>query len=128
MKVGTTGSRNPRPDRVCQRFKRLLIEWGATELHHGDCIGWDQQAHRVAVDLGLKTVAHPPNVETLRAFCEADEIRPALPYLERNERIITSTDKIIAAPDGPEKLRSGTWSTVRKAKSLGVKGVIIGVK
>ena len=47
-----------------------------------------------------------------------------MPYLERNKNIVNAVDFIIAAPDGPEKVRSGTWSTVRYAKKVGTKGVV----
>ncbi|MBC24418.1 MAG: hypothetical protein CMJ32_10955 [Phycisphaerae bacterium] len=125
MKVGVTGSRHARPAETLARLRRTLVEMGATELHHGDCFGFDEQAHGVAVSLGLRTVAHPPINPALRAFCEADEVREPLDYLPRNREIVHSVDRMIAAPDGPEKQRSGTWSTVRYAKSKGVRGVVL---
>lgn len=128
MRIGTTGARTKRPEDVCQRFRELLTEWGATELHHGDCVGWDKQAHDIAVSLGITTVAHPPDNSKMRAFCCADYVRPALPYLERNREIVLSTVKMIAAPDGPEVARSGTWSTIRTAKKMGRAGVILGLQ
>jgi len=125
MRVATTGSRQSRPDAVCRALRKLLIEWGATELHHGDCIGWDKQAHDVAVSLGLKTVSHPPDIDSMRAYCVADETMYPLPYIERNKAIVLACNRIIAAPDGPERTGSGTWSTVRMALRLGRKGMII---
>jgi hypothetical protein len=125
MKVGVTGSRHARPDEICLKFRELLIAWAATEVHHGDCLGWDKQAHEIAADLGLRTVAHPPSNPSLRAYCDATEVRDPLPYLDRNKQIVLSCDKLVAAPEGPEKTRSGTWSTVRFAKNVGTRGVIL---
>lgn len=119
MIVGTTGSRYPRPESVCQKFRAYLLETGATELHHGDCKGWDAQAHHIAASLGIKTVAHPPDVSAMRAHCDAEEVRAPLPYLKRNAEIVLSCDALFAAPEGPERLRSGTWATVRKARNSG---------
>ncbi|MEP2955503.1 MAG: hypothetical protein ABJN39_09190 [Sulfitobacter sp.] len=125
MIVGVTGSRYPRPVRSVDRLRVLLLEWGATELHQGDCSGWDEQAFEVARALGLKTVAHPPTNDSFRAFTASDVILPPAPYLDRNKTIVRAVDRMIAAPDGPERQRSGTWSTVRFAKSQGVKGLVL---
>ena len=125
MRIGVTGSRNDRPVSVIERLQARLVEMGATELHHGDCVGFDRQAHEVAAALGLRIVVHPPTINSLRAYCEASEVLPPLDYLARNRAIVDAVDYLIAAPDGPERQRSGTWSTVRYAKSRGVRGVVL---
>lgn len=101
------------------------------QFHHGDCIGADTQAHdivakhfpHVAFDI------HPPTDSTKRAFCRrtktADVTWTAQPYLKRNQEIVHNTTILIATPDGPERLRSGTWSTVRYARRLKRKIFII---
>lgn len=45
------------------------------------------------------------------------------PYLERNTDIVTNSDIIIGCPLDPTKevIRSGTWSTIRKAKKMNKK-------
>lgn len=125
MKVGVTGSRNKIPDSTMSRLLAILKEWNASELHHGDCVGFDEQAHRVAVSLGIKTISHPPLNSRLRAYCSADVTHEPLPYLKRNQAIVIASEKIIAAPSGPEVLRSGTWSTIRFAKKIGKHGIIL---
>ena len=125
MRVGVTGSRFPRPDSAASRLRVLLSEWGATELHHGDCTGWDEQAFEVARALGIKTIAHPPTNESFRAFTASDVVLPPAAYLDRNKAIVRAVERMIAAPDGPERQRSGTWSTVRFAKAQGVKGLVL---
>ena len=125
MIVGVTGSRFDRPESCVNALRIKLISIGASELHHGDCVGFDRQANNVARSLGIKTVSHPPNNHSFRANCQSDIILPEKPYLERNADIVMAVDFLIAAPDGPEKVRSGTWSTVRLAKRLNKRGVIL---
>jgi hypothetical protein len=125
MKVGVTGSRFPRPDDYVARLRCHLVSLGATELHHGDCTGWDKQAHDLAVSMGIKTVAHPPSNPSMRAWCKADIVMPEDDYLARNRRIVDAVAFMVAAPDKPACNRSGTWSTVRYAKRRGVNGVVL---
>lgn len=125
MIVGVTGSRFARPPATIDRLRAYLIEWGATEIHHGDCQGFDAQAHELAIEMGLRTVAHPPIDPRLRAWKAADAVLEPKPYLDRNKDIVCSVDRMIAAPDGPERARSGTWATVRFAKAKGVRGIIL---
>jgi hypothetical protein len=102
-----------------------MLQHGVTELHHGDCVGWDKQAHDAAKAMGIRTVAHPPSNPSMRAYCEADDVRAPLPYLDRNKAIVAACDRLVAAPDRPEETRSGTWSTVRHARREGVKGWVL---
>lgn len=88
------------------------------EFHHGDCIGADRIAHIIAKSIGLKIILHPPDNDSKRAFCKAHVERKPKPYLDRNHDIVDETDCLIAAPQGPEELRSGTWATVRYARKL----------
>jgi len=125
MIVGFTGSRHPRPPETLDRLRALLVEWGVTEGHHGDCVGFDEQAHDVCVELGIRTVAHPAVNSSLRAFKSANVVLPPKDYLDRNKDIVRASERLIAAPEGPEQTRSGTWSTVRFARSIGVRGIVL---
>lgn len=90
------------------------------EFHHGDCIGSDEQASKIAHDFGLKVVLHPPVNRKKRAFCKYDKIKIAKPYLVRNRDIVNDTDILFATPkEEYEVLRSGTWSTIRYALKVG---------
>ena len=124
MILGVTGSRRVRPDRIVQKLKDFMRDSQVTELHHGDCTGWDEQAYWAARALQIKTVAHPPLSNEWRAFTSSDVVLEPMPYLDRNKDIVSACDFLIAAPDGPERQRSGTWSTVRHAKRVGVRGVV----
>lgn len=97
------------------------------EFHHGDCIGSDADAHEIACFLEWDIVIHPPEAEQLRAWCApAKHICDPLPYLDRNKEIVRQTDCLIAAPrEREEQLRSGTWSTIRFARMLRKRYMII---
>jgi hypothetical protein len=119
MIVGVTGSQHgitvEQSDWLFVRLKEL----GATELHHGDCRGADAVAHYAARARGLRVVIHPPINPTKRAFCTGDVMLEPLEYLERNRAIVEACEVLLATPHGPERLRSGTWSTVRYARTIG---------
>jgi hypothetical protein len=102
---------------------RLRKEKKAEELHHGLCIGSDEQVAPVAAEQGYRTTAHPghhpksPGSHAKRSAYAGDhEVRPAKPFLERNEDLVDETDCLVATPKGPEERRSGTWATIRYAK------------
>jgi hypothetical protein len=125
MKVGMTGTQIGATDKQMNLFWTVLQEHKATELHHGDCVGADAQAHAVARKLKLKVVIHPPDNPSKRAFCAAHEERLSRPYLIRNLDIIEAVDLLVGLPGGPEKVRSGTWSTIRQARRRGKKVIVI---
>lgn len=130
MKIGFTGSRKGMtPDQKDELEFALasLMEHGAKQFHHGDCIGADEEAHIIARCLGLEVIIHPPTDDKLRAYCDSDLHMIQKPYLQRNRCIVDSCDILIAAPRGPERLRSGTWSTVRYASKQGKEIQFVGL-
>lgn len=125
MILGVSGSRGfVWNERRASKLYDFMVMRRVTELHHGCCTGWDAQAHFLAEMLSIKTVLHPPENGKLVEVLSGDVILPAKPYLDRNKDIVDAVDYLIAAPDGPERQRSGTWSTVRYAKKVGVPGVV----
>lgn len=111
------------------------IAWHArvgVTLHHGDCIGADLQAHRLAYQMGLAIIIHPPVDVSKRAYSNAGifnssgtiELEPE-EYLQRNHAIVEATRVLVACPFSKETLRSGTWATVRHARKLKRDTVII---
>lgn len=100
---------------------------GGIELHHGDCIGADAQAHDHAKELGMRVVIHPPTNPKKRAFKEgADETLPPDEYLVRNRAIVDATTGLVGCPaEMEEQSRGGTWSTIRYAASRNKDVVII---
>lgn len=98
----------------------LIAHAGAHELRHGDCVGADAQFHSIALALGLRVCVHPPVIRSRRAFCDVrpgvDRVMEPDEYMARNTAIVEASSLLIAAPkEFTEIMRSGTWSTVRRA-------------
>lgn len=119
-KVGFTGTQRGLT-RAQRRAIGLRFELEQPdEVHHGDCIGADSEVHDLAELVHAYIVVHPPRDPKKRAFRVGAEMRDALPYHERNEAIVRECDVLYAAPGGTKELvRSGTWSTIRKARKAG---------
>jgi len=124
--AGFTGSRRGLTIGQVLLLENALISCEATELHHGDCVGADAQVHKIAKGLDLLVCIHPPKNDRYRAFCQgAGAMHPVRSYLRRNRDIVDACDVLIAAPDGPERLRSGTWATIRYARKRGKRVIIV---
>src|SRR5262245_23569315 len=125
LDVGFTGTRGPLTDVQVHEITMIFDSLGHARLHHGDCVGADTTAHRLAVARGWDITIHPCTLVDVRAFCaesivpttgELVELEPKEP-MERNLDIAVACDLLIAAPKGNQELRrSGTWSTVRRAR------------
>lgn len=119
MIVGYTGSRKGMTGNQAAVVARILLK--ATEGHHGDCIGGDEQFHDICMQFEVPVVIHPPEDDKLRAFCEgAKLVMPPRPFLVRNRIIVDTTELLVATPKEeyePDPARGqGTWSTVRYAR------------
>lgn len=101
---------------------KLLREyyWVGSEFHHGDCEGADVQAAVIADEIGFRIGCHPPINPKHRGFYRRyDFIYPEDEYIARDRRIVDETERLIATPHTSyEIVRSGTWTTVRYARSL----------
>jgi hypothetical protein len=132
LDVSVTGTAGGGTPEQLETLRQLLWRPSVIMLHHGDCIGVDSQAHElaqtrpVAAGGNLMTVVHPPENPECRAFCEGDFIMEPKPYLKRDLAIAKSCDLLIAVPlTDEERLRSGTWATVRYAYKAGRMVLII---
>jgi hypothetical protein len=126
MRIGFTGTRVGMSGKQKKELKKLLM--GASEFHHGDCVGADAEADQIARELGVRIFIHPPEIKDLRAYCyqPADVMFNPRPYLDRNKDIVNSTDFLIGAPSTDnEQMRSGTWSTIRYGRKVGKRVVIL---
>jgi len=124
--VGFTGTRKGLQS--CQKLE--LAEYlvylkgqGFTHFHHGDAIGADAQAARLAKQAGFYLIAHPGHLRKkedtrFRAFTSFnDEVREVKMVGVRDRDIVDETEQMIATPAGrTEEVRSGTWTTVRYAR------------
>ena len=104
--------------RVIQLLDELL-EGDDNEFHMGDCVGADTQFHSIVWGRG-KRIGHPPDIDKKRAFLRYDIEHEPLPYMSRNMNIVKwGVNGLIATPyEDEEVVRSGTWSTVRRARLL----------
>jgi len=122
MIIGFTGTSSEISYTQGTALAKVVMHLEAKEAHHGDCVGADAAFDRICADLLITRHAHPglgkPGKSSKRAYCGAEVIHTPLPYLERNRVIVNLSDVLIACPSGPERLRSGTWSTVRYARNV----------
>lgn len=128
-RVGVTATRHAVSTLQLARAKIYLYSWrylhGAREFHHGDCLGGDVAAAELAREYGYRIIAHPPTNGALRAFLPADETMKPAGYLERDQRIVDTVSVLLALPRGEtEELRSGTWTTIRRARAASLPLVI----
>lgn len=122
IKIGFTGTRDGMTKEQKASLAKLLTEYRdeVANFHHGDCLGADAEAHRIARGMDIPVVVHPPENGRLRAFCKGVGVTVLKPkkYLVRDCDIAYDTSILIAAPKGPETYRSGTWYTVRHGIKL----------
>lgn len=131
--IGFTGSRTGMTPLQLSAIQHYFTEMSeeVNEFHHGDCIGADFDAATIvwSVERYIEIVSHPPLSQFYRAWAPAHRSMPAKPYLDRNRDIVDATDILIATPgENEEQVRSGTWSTVRYARSVGKPVHILGVE
>jgi hypothetical protein len=119
LKVGFTGTQRGMTPEQRKTLTSLFRVLSFDEFHHGDCVGADAEAFSLVHSFtSSRIVVHPPLNTSKRAFTtHYDESRPERDYLDRNHDIVDETDLLIATPSEPtERLRSGTWATVRYAR------------
>lgn len=126
--IGFTGSRSGATKQQLDALVSWLLdntpENETVFFHQGCCVGSDSQATRQLQWLrliGKRSVfiyGYPCNLKDFvdEECCNCCDVLydPDDP-LKRNKRIVDSCDVILATPEGPERLRSGTWSTIRYA-------------
>jgi hypothetical protein len=125
--IGFTGNQDGQTSAQKQSVHDLLLKHQGTHFHHGDCIGSDEQAHAIALALNYAVIIHPPVDPRKRAYCKgATAVREEKPYLKRNSDILKECSIVIATPRSyKEVVRSGTWSTVRRAVDLKRKVLVV---
>jgi hypothetical protein len=122
MILGFTGTRRGMTPLQRATVDRLFRELQPTALHHGGERHADTEAHRLALDARVNVCVHPgPDFDFAHDCLGAGTVMPVKPNLERNTDIAAAgVDGLVAAvAEHIEVLRSGTWSTVRRARKLG---------
>jgi hypothetical protein len=137
MNVGFTGTHRGMSEEQHRRVGHFLIEMLEAEgdqFHHGDCIGADAQAAKMADDLGYVLHSYPASVDKVyRAeflpigfMCRQAVEHEVKPALERNHDIVDACDILLAAPShAGVRPRSGTWATIRYAAKVGRRIVLV---
>jgi len=121
--LGFTGTKMGMTSEQRVKVVWLLKEFAPNNVHHGDCVGGDEEFHELA-GLTRKIVrhVHPPIEPKYRAnvmIRDKDVLYSQKSYHKRNHDIVEASSVLIAAPgQTTEILRSGTWSAVRYAKGL----------
>ena len=131
---GFTGTRSSglnenQKENIIKLLKNDLENNKIIKIHHGDCIGADQDFHNLCLNLSNKIfiIIHPPINNNFRAYCNNyNIIKKEKPYLDRNKDIVNESQILIACPldKNKEIIRSGTWSTIRYAKKIKKKVLI----
>jgi hypothetical protein len=122
MDMGFTGTRKGMTERQKAVFRDQLLALKPDIFRHGDCIGADADAHELVRKHCPKAriIIYPANSIGYRAFCKGDVARPMMNPLFRNKMIVEAAELLVAFPDTKkERLRSGTWATIRYARKIG---------
>lgn len=134
--VTVTGSQTGITPQQWEWLNKTMRGIGMTEFHDGACIGADLEAHLIALDYFTGSVGdgipekpiivHPASdvaEHKVAAECRwlhpLVMVLPAEPALKRNRVMVTAGERLLATPSGPERLRSGTWATIRYAAKVG---------
>ena len=124
IKIGFTGNRYGLTSEQKDQIILILDKYDNMVVSHGDCVGSDTDFHNLCISYKnshpnkkIRIDIYPPNNPLLRAFNKGDLLMVEKPYLQRNLDIIKNSSILIACPidKNKEELRSGTWSTIRKA-------------
>ncbi len=115
MIVGFTGTQKGMTDPQKKSFRKLLINIQPESFSQGCCTGADYDATKIAYELGIPCVAHPPiNQSKVHYHVGYIKVHERKEYLDRNRDIANESELLIACPSSEqEELRSGTWSTIR---------------
>lgn len=123
--LGVTGSRYGLSQPQKSFLLQLAFGFVINELHHGDCVGVDQQVNdffmglRVGARLYVMTVAHPPLEERWRAHCNSDFVLPCKEYHARDRDIVNASTHVIGCPQRLWPRTGGTWYTIGYARERG---------
>lgn len=114
--TGTRGRISPWQYRKLEQVLSICAE-DYDVFHHGGCEGADTVAHLFAEELGFAIVVHPGPKTDITPFL-SHTILPRKANLERNHDIVLASSLVLAVPaTKKEILRSGTWATVRFART-----------
>lgn len=126
MRIGITGTRYKPAFVQLEGLYNFLTQYyePGSVIHQGCCTGFDESSVAIGSTIGYKIIGHPPKNQIFltnkHILDMCHEMRTPKEYLARNQDIVDDCTLLIAAPakkedDNPQ---SGTWQTVRYAKSI----------
>lgn len=121
--VGFTGTRHgmspAQIDAVSMIMRKIADADVPLVVHHGDCVGADEDFHVIARSCDAIVETHPGPTPGMRARCEADRVHPVVGNHLRNRRIVGASAAMIATPfEATHRDYGGTWYTVDFAMKL----------
>jgi hypothetical protein len=133
--VGITGTR----EGMTLEQKESLFDFFALgtllKLHHGCCVGVDEEAHWLAYGFDIPCVGHRPanpafEMPVADGALGFEELREPKSYLARNRDIVEESEYLIVIPKESERKPknsrgSGTWYTYWYACQLEKPRVVI---
>lgn len=146
ISVGFTGTRKGMNSRQVDQLAVMLnalvdprsYDQGGSQnpFHFGGAHGADLQARKIAKPLGYGIEWHPaPGVDLGKLVqlgyddldvLMAERWHEVFPPLVRNHHIVNAVSVLLAAPHTDiEELRSGTWATIRYARTKGIPIVML---
>jgi hypothetical protein len=135
FKLGFTGTRQGMTKQQRTALTQLFLSAKPGEFHHGGAQGADTEAHTLLINmLHIGVIGpcvihiHPGNTRGTQQEIEGywalrmrkgDVVHRCQPPLVRNVDIVVACDSLVAVPQtAQERLRSGTWATVRRARKV----------
>jgi len=132
MIVGFTGTRQI--DKISEARLSMLatllelhsLDYDGAIVIHGCAYGTDTFCHERCLQYNIPIIGRP-SISGNSNLTGFEKLYPPEAPLKRNKKIVDDCDILIALPinKNVEELRSGTWSTIRYAKSKGKKIIII---
>lgn len=121
--IGTTGTRKG----LTEEQREWVEDFSSPKknivdvMHHGDCVGSDEEVATIFHARNTYIIAHPGNGRfELRANCAANDlVLPTRTYLKRNLDIVKASELLLGFPKiETEIYRSGTWASIRYARAI----------
>lgn len=131
MKIAFTGSRKGLTPQQKKQLLEYLVSLAlkSIEAHHGMCVGADEDFHHLIINTyksdNRHIVGHPPTELKYASSVMVDLAWAPADYLARDKALVEESDVLIACPNSLERLRSGTWATVRYAEKINKQVTII---
>lgn len=121
--LGFTGTKRGITPAQRSKLKTVLSELrldGFLWMHNGDCVGADDTAGKLwsTHPINGMVMLHPPDNPKFRAYLVADITCEPRGYIHRDRHIVLCSHTLVATPGGfEEEVRSGTWTTIRYART-----------